>query len=118
RQLRRASGVPPSDGEQGSPGTEFALESSFLLEGEGAPKDQRYGPGEESQVAAVSLSGRLAGDGLGPSPRPSEHPDHPRSPPEDLRDLEVGALERGAESLVDVASAMPLDLVELGEEIG
>lgn len=54
-------------------------------------------------------------NGLRRSPRPWEDRDHPRAPPEDSLDLEVGAFEGGAESLVDVPSMMPLDLVELGE---
>ncbi len=48
----------------------------------------------------------------------AEHWYKPLPPPKDLRNHQTAVLERCAERLGKVAAAVPLNFVELGEELG
>ena len=75
-------------------------------------------PRREPEIMAVRLRGRLVSRRLGTAARPADQGHHPGAPPEGSLEFQVGDLECTFQGVRKVPAAMPLDGVELREQVG
>ena len=89
-----------------------------MLEQEGQPGDPGQRPGRQFEIMAIDLRRRLARSRARAGAVAAQGRHQPSAPPEDPIQVQTRVRERRAEGFREVAPAMALNGVELGEQLG